>query len=49
MACCDAFAEHQHGGAVNGRSLGEGVEAAFEREGEAGAVAERFFLREGAF
>lgn len=42
------LAHHEHGRRVNAAAGGEGVEAVFEREAEAAAVAEGFFLRERA-
>lgn len=44
----EALAEDEDGGAVDSGFLRERVEVALESEGEAGAVAEGFFLRQGS-
>lgn len=48
MARGERLAQHDDGGRVDPAERGEGVVAVFEAEGERGAVAEGFFLGEGA-
>jgi len=44
----EGLAQHDDGGGVDAAQEGERVVSVFEAEGERGAVAEGFFLREGA-
>ena len=48
MPRSEGGAEDENGRGVDRTGGRDGVEAVFEREGEAAAVAEGFFLREGA-